>query len=108
MNPSERQRLDTECDAARAELQSYFHPDEVPAELAELNGWALMLGVGDEVCRAHFVARLSPDEAHAAAALIDAHALALQQWLNSFGDQPLSDEATALMYLALAVEELRG
>ena len=102
----ERERIERECDEALAELRQWFRPEGVPPELTALTEWALRIGVGDDMCRAHILSRLSDDDVRAASAAVAGHALQLQSWLDSFGDEPLSDEAAALMYLALAMEEL--
>ncbi len=53
------------------------------------------------------IARASAADRGALQQAIAPHQARITAWLDSFGTNPLSDEAAAFMYLQLAVEEMR-
>ena len=82
--------------------------DNVPADLRHLVPFAERWGIGDDVDRNAAVDRATTAERaelERAIAPVDARITA---WLNSFGQQPMPDEAAAFMYMQLALEEMRA
>ena len=82
--------------------------ENVPADLRHLVPLAQRWGIGDDVDRNAAVDRATAAERaelEQAIAPVDARITA---WLNSFGQQPMPDEAAAFMYMQLALEEMRA
>lgn len=101
-----RHDADRSCRDAQRALAQQFSGARVPAPLRALAASARRLGVGDDVCRPRLVARLTTRDRDTLVRNVQALSPAIHAWLDSFGDAPLSTEAAAFMYLALAVEEL--
>ena len=79
---------------------------KVPEELRPLVPLAERWGIGDDVDRNAKVDRSTPEERtelRSAIAPLDSR---ITEWLNSFGQGAMSDEAAAFMYMQLAVEEM--
>lgn len=68
--------------------------------------WAARLGAGDDVCRPLLFATLSVAERSELQEIAGECASAAHQWLDEFGSRPLTDEAAAVMYLLLGIEEM--
>lgn len=82
--------------------------NNVPAELRHLVPLAERWGIGDDVDRNAAVDRATPAErAELERAVTPVHAR-ITAWLDSFGQQPMPDEAAAFMYMQLALEEMRA
>jgi hypothetical protein len=80
----------------------------VPEDLRHLVPFAERWGIGDDVDRNAAVDRATPAERaelERAVALSDARITA---WLDSFRQQPMTDEAAAFMSMQLALEEMRA
>jgi len=92
----------------QATATSQLDPNQVPELLRPLVPLAQVWGVGDDVDRADFTARASAADREALQQAIAPHQARITAWLDSFGTNPMSDEAAAFMYLQLAVEEMRG
>ncbi len=85
-----------------------LNAENVPADLRHLVPLAQRWGIGDDVDRNAAVDRATAAERaelEQAIAPVDARITA---WLNSFGQQPMPDEAAAFMYMQLALEEMRA
>ncbi len=95
-----------ECRERQEELRNSIDPDRVPAGLRDVAPWAISLGVGDDVCRSLLAERLTPGERSALLSVIQKHATSIDSWLDTFGDDPMSPEAAAFMYLRLCGEEM--
>jgi hypothetical protein len=102
----------SECSEQQEELRGSVDQDQVPPEFRDLTPWAVRLGVGDDVCRSSLVEGLAPDERSGLLSLTARHGTVIYAWLDTFGDDPMTPEAAAFMYLLLGVEEggtfLRG
>jgi hypothetical protein len=82
--------------------------NNVPADLRHLVPLAERWGIGDDVDRNAAVDRATPAErAELERAVAPVHDR-ITAWLNSFGQQPMPDEAAAFMYMQLALEEMRA
>ena len=80
----------------------------VPGDLRHLVPLAERWGIGDDVARNAAVDRATPAErAELERAVTPVHAR-ITTWLDSFGQQPMPDEAAAFMYMQLALEEMRA
>jgi hypothetical protein len=97
----ERSRRD-EQPASTYDLES----ENVPENLRHLAPLAEKWGIGDDVERAQLVERASPADREALIRAITPHQSEITAWLDSFGMDPMSDEAAAFMYMQLAVEEM--
>jgi hypothetical protein len=95
------------CAEHEQQLALTFDASRVPESMRALAPWASRYGVGDDYCRPFLLGRLSKKERTALTDEIDAHAHAIQAWLDSFDGESMSPEAAAFMYLALGVEEFR-
>ena len=92
----------------QATIPRQLDPQQVPEDLRPLVPLAQIWGIGDDVARADFIARASAADREALQQAIAPHQARITAWLDSFGTNPMSDEAAGFMYLQLAVEEMRG
>ena len=84
-----------------------LNTNNVPEDLRHLVPLAERWGIGDDVDRNAAVDRATPAErAELEQALAPSDAR-ITAWLDSFRQQPMSDEAAAFMYMQLALEEMR-
>lgn len=81
-------------------------PDEVPERLRHLLPLATQWGIGDDVDRMEAIERSSAAEREALAAALAPYNAQITAWLDSFGANPMPDEAAAFMYMQLALEEM--
>ena len=99
---------DTPQPGAGTPAATRLEANNVPAELRHLVPLAERWGIGDDVDRNAAVDRATPAErAELERALAPVHAR-ITAWLDSFGQQPMPDEAAAFMYMQLALEEMRA
>jgi hypothetical protein len=95
------------CAAHQQELERTFDASRVPEPLRALAPLASRYGVGDDRCRPFLLQRLSRKDRNALVSAVDSHALAIQEWLDGFAEGAMTEEAAAVMYLALGAEEVR-
>jgi tetratricopeptide (TPR) repeat protein len=96
------------CAGDQRALRRSFDASRVPLPLRALTQWASRYGVGDDACRGYLLERVAKKTRATLISQVDAHAQAIQSWLDSFGGRSMPPEAAAFMYLALGVEEIRG
>ena len=85
-----------------------LNANNVPDDLRHLVPLAERWGIGDDVDRNAAVDRATPVErAELERALAPSNAR-ITAWLDSFRQQPMTDEAAAFMYMQLALEEMRA
>ncbi|HET9369750.1 MAG TPA: hypothetical protein VFO19_05860 [Vicinamibacterales bacterium] len=94
------------CADERDASMANFRDDRVPADLQPLIPLARALGVGDDVCRAHFVGKLSRQARHDARTRIHGAGDAIDRWLDSIGPPPYEHEAAAFFWLRHALDEM--
>lgn len=95
------------CAACQQHLARTFDASRVPEPLRALSTWATGYGIGDDVCRAFLLSRLSLKQKMALIAEVDQNAAAIHAWLDSFGNTSMPPEAAAFLFLAQGVEEIR-
>lgn len=78
----------------------------VPEDLRGLVAFAQEWGIGDDVERGAKVERATSAERARVRAAVAPFQERITTWLNSFGRDPMPDEAAAFMYLQLAIEEM--
>ena len=82
--------------------------NNVPEDLRHLVPLAERWGIGDDVERNAAVDRATAaDRAELEGAIAPSDAR-ITAWLDSFRQQPMTDEAAAFMYMQLALEEMRA
>ena len=82
--------------------------DNVPEDLRHLVPLAERWGIGDDVDRNAAVDRATPAERAELERAIASSDARITAWLDSFRQQPMTDEAAAFMYMQLALEEMRA
>jgi hypothetical protein len=93
---------------ARTAAVTRLDTSNVPGDLRHLVPLAERWGIGDDVERNAAVDRATPAErTELERAVTPVHAR-ITAWLDSFGQQPMPDEAAAFMYMQLALEEMRA
>lgn len=92
--------------AAPADAVPRLDPARVPEELRGLVALAQEWGIGDDLERGAKVERASSAERVRVRAAVAPFQERITAWLNSFGRDPMPDEAAAFMYLQLAIEEM--
>jgi tetratricopeptide (TPR) repeat protein len=95
------------CRADQQELERDFDAAQVPESIRGLAAWASGYGLGDDICRAYLLRRLSKKQRALLIRDMERHAPAIQAWLDSFDVGAMPREAAAYMYLMLGVEEIR-
>jgi hypothetical protein len=85
-----------------------LNAENVPADLRHLVALAQRWGIGDDVDRNAAVDRATAAERAELEQAISPVDARITAWLNSFGQQPMPDEAAAFMYMQLALEEMRA
>jgi hypothetical protein len=94
------------AEARQASAVARLDAGKVPEELRALVPLAQEWGIGDDVERGVKVDRARPEERERVRAAVAPHQRRITAWLDSFGKNPMSDEAAAFMYLQLAIEEM--
>ena len=94
------------CEREREAALESFDASRVPAALRELIPLARQIGIGDDVCRGIFIARIRARDRREAARTIREHGAAIDDWLASVGSSPYKDEAAAFFWLRAAADDL--
>lgn len=92
--------------AAATDAVPQLDPARVPEELRGLVAFAQEWGIGDDVERGAKIERATSAERARVRAAVAPFQERITAWLNSFGRDPMPDEAAAFMYLQLAIEEM--
>ena len=85
-----------------------LNANNVPEDLRHLVPLAERWGIGDDVDRNAAVDRATPAERQELERAIAPSDARITAWLDSFRQQPMTDEAAAFMYMQLALEEMRA
>jgi hypothetical protein len=88
--------------ASRYEIDATSVPDDLRSLIPLAARW----GIGDDLERADYVEQASAADREALRAAVQPHQARITAWLDSFGTDPMSDEAAAFMYMQLAIEEM--
>ena len=94
------------CERERETALESFEESRVPSALRVLVPLARQIGVGDDVCRGIFIARMRARDRREAARTIREHGLAIDDWLASLGPRAYEGEAAAFFWLRAAADEL--
>lgn len=79
---------------------------KVPKELQKLIPYAEKWGIGDDIIRADFEEKASePDKLRLKNAL-KGHVKKANEWLDTFKNKKMTDEASAFMYMLSAADEM--
>jgi hypothetical protein len=81
-------------------------PEAVPQHLRDLLPMATKWGIGDDVIRDDFQEKASEEEKLELQRLLNGKGQAINDWLDSFGNNLMSDEAAAFMYMMLGLDEM--
>lgn len=85
-----------------------LNANNVPEDLRHLVPLAERWGIGDDVDRNAAVDRATPAERQELERAIAPSDARITAWLDSFRQQPMTDEAASFMYMQLALEEMRA
>jgi hypothetical protein len=83
-------------------------PQNVPADLRHLIPLAQQWGIGDDVERLAKVDGATPAQRADLRGVVAPQQTRITQWLDSFGQGLMSQEAATFMYMQLAIEEITG
>jgi hypothetical protein len=89
-----------------ARLVPPLRAENVPQELRHLVPMAQRWGIGDDVARNQAVDRATAEEKAALWNAFKDFNPRITAWLDSLGQQPMTDEAAAFMYAQLALDEM--
>jgi tetratricopeptide (TPR) repeat protein len=95
------------CIQAQRQLALSFDASRVPQPLRPLAVWAVRHGMGDDLCRALLLKRLSKEQRTELIHDVDQHAEEIAAWLDGFPIGEVPPEAGAFLYLLEGVEEIR-
>jgi hypothetical protein len=85
-----------------------FSPQALPWELRHLEDLIRRFATGDDVLREELLASASAEEREELRTRVDPLVPRINEFLDSFGSRPLTNEATLIARLAEAVDELRS
>ena len=80
-------------------------PSQVPEDLRDLIPMAEMWGIGDDVIRSDFEEKASEEEKERFKEALTGRTTRITEWLDSFGDELMSEEAGTFMYMLEALDE---
>ena len=83
-----------------------LNPKRVPEQFRDLLPFAQRWGVGDDIIRDDLHQKVSQEEKQALIKAIDGHEKAINQWLDTFGNRKMSEEAAAFMYMLEGLDEM--
>ncbi|MCK4488719.1 MAG: hypothetical protein KAU23_00575 [Anaerolineales bacterium] len=83
-----------------------INPSRVPEHLRPFIPLAAKFGIGDDGIRYDVASAAPVEEKRQLREVFDFRSEDIDQWIDSFGDEPMSDEAAAFMYMLLATDEL--
>lgn len=99
-------RSDDSNGTAEATLRYQIDASNVPVDLRPLIPLAERWGIGDDVERAAYIDQSTAADRGALKAAVTPYDARITGWLDSFGADPMSDEAAAFMYMQLAIAEM--
>jgi hypothetical protein len=79
---------------------------KVPADLRDLVPLAQRWGIGDDEVRSNRVQKATEAERSELRAAFGPRQARITEWLDSFGQAPMPEEAAAFMFTQLAIEEM--
>ena len=80
-------------------------PSRVPEDLRDLIPMAEVWGIGDDVIRSDFEEKASEEEKRRFTEALRGRTTRITAWLDSFGDELMSEEAGTFMYMLEALDE---
>ena len=80
-------------------------PSQVPEGLRDLIPMAEMWGIGDDVIRSDFEEKASEEEKRRFTEALKGRTARITEWLDSFGDELMSEEAGTFMYMLEALDD---
>jgi hypothetical protein len=83
-----------------------LNPQRVPKHLRDLLPIATKWGIGDDIIRDDFHHKTSENEKKELGELLSGRGQAINEWLDSFGNNPMPPEAAAFMYMMLGLDEM--
>jgi len=89
-----------------AEAAPTLDPGKVPADLRDLVPLAQRWGIGDDGVRFERVRKATEAERSELRAAFGPRQARVTEWLDSFGQGPMPEEAAAFMFTQLAIEEM--
>ena len=92
----------------RASPDPPIESQAVPAELRHLIPLAQEWGISDDVKRLAKVESAMPAQRAELRRAVAPHQARITQWLDSFGQREMPQEAATFMYMQLAIEEMVG
>jgi hypothetical protein len=102
----EREAIREPASSSPSQATAPLDTDKVPADLRDLVPLAQRWGIGDDVARSERIQKATVAERSELRAAFGPRQARITQWLDSFGQGPMSDEAAAFMYAQLAIEEM--
>jgi hypothetical protein len=93
--------------ASGTSTRPQLDPQQVPANLRDLLPLAAKWGIGDDVDRADMQAKATAQDKLELHQALKGRAMAVNDWLDSFGKGKMPAEAAAFMYMILGVDEMR-
>ncbi|MDH3497788.1 MAG: hypothetical protein OER21_13590 [Gemmatimonadota bacterium] len=99
-------QTDRPADTGQPARAGTLDASQVPEALRSLIPIALEWGIGDDVDRNRKVDAASPEARERLRQALAPHQARITAWLDSFGQDPMSDEAAAFMYAQLALDEI--
>ena len=86
--------------------QSISHSEVVPQEFRNLLPIAQQWGVGDDVERSELINKATADDKQALLDAVNPYRQQINSWLDSYGNNPMPEEAASFMYMLEAMEEM--
>jgi hypothetical protein len=84
----------------------HLNPENIPEEIRDLTSLAEKWGIGDDVIRNDMHFKVSDDEKQALKSTLNGRTQFINQWLDSFVNGKMSNEAAAFMYMLEGFDEM--
>jgi hypothetical protein len=83
-----------------------LNPKRVPAQFHDLIAFAQKWGIGDDIIRDDLHQKVSQEEKQALIIALEGRHKAINEWLDSFGNGKMTEEAAAFMYMLEGFDEM--
>lgn len=81
-------------------------PEKVPEHLRDLLPLARTWGIADDVIRGDWQEKASEQDKIELKTALKGRGKTINEWLDSFGERTMPDEAAAFMYMAVGLDEM--
>jgi hypothetical protein len=89
-----------------ATSQNISQSEVVPQEFRDLLPLAQKWGIGDDIERSEFISKATAQDKQELFDAVNPYRQQINSWLDSYGNNPMPEEAASFLYMLLAMEEM--